>query len=103
NIATPGVTDPTTIVLFNSGQATGAAMSRTVFNDQGGSLIPPGGAPYRGTFRPAQALSAFNDNGGIPFDQSDINGNWKLRVIDTSVNGSGGTLSGWGLVVNPNA
>ena len=48
----------------------------TVFDDAAGTPISAGVAPFAGTFRPDQALSALNGK--------QMNGVWKLRVNDTA-------------------
>jgi subtilisin-like proprotein convertase family protein len=92
--------DPTTIVLFDAGDASGTTMSRTVFSDEAGAGVAPGGSPYRSTFRPDGLLSLFDDP-GTPYSQSATNGTWKLRITDTTANGSTGTLNNWGIIINP--
>ncbi|HEY9402983.1 MAG TPA: proprotein convertase P-domain-containing protein [Pyrinomonadaceae bacterium] len=55
----------------------------TVFDDSAATSIAAGSAPFADSFRPEQALSAFN---GKP-----AAGIWKLRVTDTA-NGDSGTI-----------
>jgi subtilisin-like proprotein convertase family protein len=93
--------DPTTIVLFDAGDASGTTMNRTVFSDEAAAGVAPGGGTYRSTFRPDGFLGLFDDLPGTPFGQSGTNGVWKLRVTDVNGNGSTGTLNNWGLIVNP--
>ena len=50
--------------------------THTVFDDSAATAISAGIAPYAGSFRPEQPLSAFNGKNQI--------GTWKLRVTDTA-------------------
>jgi len=58
----------------------------TVFDDDSSSNVADASAPFRGTFRPEEALSAFA--GG------DANGPWTLRVEDQAFF-DGGSLNRW--------
>jgi subtilisin-like proprotein convertase family protein len=60
---------------FGSG-ANSCAGQPTVFDDSAAASITAGAAPFAGTFRPEQALSAFN---GKP-----TAGTWKLKITDTA-------------------
>ncbi len=60
---------------FGSG-ANSCAGQPTVFDDSAAASITAGTAPFAGTFKPEQALSAFN---GKP-----TAGTWKLRITDTA-------------------
>ncbi|HEX7180496.1 MAG TPA: proprotein convertase P-domain-containing protein [Thermoanaerobaculia bacterium] len=74
---------------FGTG-ANSCAGTPTVFDDSAAAPISAGSAPFAGTFRPDQPLSALN---GKP-----TNGNWKLRIRDTA--GSDvGTLFCWKLQI----
>jgi len=65
----------------------------TVFSDTAASRITSTtAAPFTGTFKPVQALSAFD---GAP-----LSGSWKLKVVDDSF-GDIGTIDAWGLDVAP--
>lgn len=46
----------------------------TVFDDEAAQSISSGSAPYAGSYRPLEALSAF--------DGTDPNGTWRLRIFD---------------------
>jgi subtilisin-like proprotein convertase family protein len=60
---------------FGSG-ANSCAGTPTVFDDSAAVSITSGTAPFAGTFRPEQALSAFNGKSSA--------GTWKLRIADTA-------------------
>ncbi len=60
---------------FGSG-ANDCSGQPTIFDDSAAALITAGTAPFAGTFRPEQALSAFS---GKP-----SGGTWKLRVSDVA-------------------
>lgn len=76
--------DGTTVILsnnrgssgdnFGSG-ATDCSATHTVFDDSAATAISAGVAPFAGSFRPDNPLSAFNGH--------QMNGTWKLRIADT--------------------
>lgn len=68
---------------------------RTIFNDSAVTSITSASAPFRGTFRPEQPLSAFRGKFG-----SDVNGTWHLRIADDTAGGLG-TLHCWSILVFP--
>ncbi len=85
-----------TVTLLSAGTASGSNLTSTVFDDQAAGAITTGSAPYRGTFKPAQALSAFDDG--------PIGGVWTLSVRDSVGEAAprragAQTLVSWG--VNP--
>lgn len=69
--------------------------SMTIFSDDGPTDIAAGTAPFLGSFKPQQSLSAFRDKFGAA-----VNGLWKLRVQDQAVADSG-TLQCWSLELSP--
>lgn len=69
--------------------------ARTVFDDAAPTSITAGAAPFVGTFRPEQALSAF-----IGMTGSNVNGTWRLIINDDS-GGAVGTLRCWSLFISP--
>jgi subtilisin-like proprotein convertase family protein len=79
------------LVAPNS-QNSGQNFTSTVFDDTATQKIAPGGAPYSGSYQPAQPLSAFN---GIQQQ-----GTWQLKVNDTLA-GNTGALNSWGASVTP--
>jgi autotransporter-associated beta strand protein len=91
--------DGTTVELSsdNGGTAsdygTDCANGRTVFSDSGLTSIVSASAPFVGTFRPEQPLSAFNE-----MSAADAAGPWTLRVVDDS-GGAVGTLRCWTLTI----
>lgn len=77
--------DGTTVLLSDNRGGTGdnfgtgandCSGTHTIFDDSAAVAISAGTAPFTGSFRPEQPLSAFN---GKP-----SNGVWKLRVTDTA-------------------
>lgn len=60
----------------------------TVFDDEASTSIAAGGAPFTGSFRPDQLLSAF--------DGQDAFGTWTLRVADQAWMDTG-SINAWGL------
>ncbi len=47
-----------TVTLLSGNGASGSNLTNTVFDDEAAGAIGTGSAPYSGTFKPAQALSA---------------------------------------------
>lgn len=79
--------DGTTIDLVNrtpAPLATGANFTNTYFDDQSAYSINFGLAPYTGSFKPVQSLSAFNGKNSL--------GNWQVIVTDLAA-GPGGTAA----------
>jgi len=77
--------DGTTVVLSNarggSGDNYGSSCStRTVFDDDASTLIGSGTAPFVGTFKPEQPLSAFSGK-----SKAAVNGTWTLRITDNAL------------------
>ncbi len=60
----------------------------TILNDSATTAIASGTAPFTGSFRPTRPLTQFNN--------TDVNGNWILRVFDRA-SGNTGTLRAWSL------
>ena len=80
--------DGTTVVLSNSRGGSGDNFTNTVFDDEAATAIGSGAAPFTGSFRPDQPLSAF--------DGKSVNGTWRLHVVDAA-GADVGTLSDWGM------
>ncbi|HEX2911743.1 MAG TPA: S8 family serine peptidase, partial [Chloroflexia bacterium] len=78
----------TTITLVARRGGSGDNFTNTYLDDSATVAISSGTAPFTGTYRPEQALSAFK---GQP-----ITGNWTLNVSD-AVNIDTGTLQGWSI------
>ncbi|MFI5458491.1 MAG: proprotein convertase P-domain-containing protein [Isosphaerales bacterium] len=80
------------VPLFSGvGNGTNTAnFTNTIFDDNSGTPIQSGGAPFFGTFNPQQSLANFAN--------LDAKGTWTL-VINNATSGSGGvgTLNGWSL------
>jgi serine protease len=82
--------DGTTVTLFDGRGGTGDNLTDTTFNDEATTSIAAGVAPFRGSFRPEQLLSAF--------DGKNARGVWELRVTDR-VSLDVGRLLNWSLIV----
>ena len=86
--------DGTRILLFNRAGGSGDNLLNTTFDDSAGVAIAGSAAPFTGTFRPTQLLSALN--GKNP------NGVWKLEVRDVYA-ADGGYLDNWTLTLRRTA
>ena len=90
-----------TEVLLSAGNGAGGhdygtgCAAMTFFTDDATKTITAGTAPFVGTFRPQQPLSAFRQKSGAA-----VNGRWKLRVQDLAAADSG-TLHCWSLELSP--
>jgi len=82
--------DGTRIILFNRHGGSGDNLLGTTFDDAGSIGIANGSAPFSGTFKPYQLLSALN--GKNP------NGVWRLEVRDY-YRLDGGKLDNWTLTL----
>lgn len=82
--------DGTEVTLVAEGDATGTDFTGTVLSDASITFFSGGLAPYNGTYRPNERLSAFN---GL-----DPNGDWILRVSD-GTSGNDGVLKAWGITL----
>ncbi|HVU90072.1 MAG TPA: proprotein convertase P-domain-containing protein [Pirellulales bacterium] len=80
----------TSIPLVSHSGGTGQNFTNTTFDDQAGTAITSGTAPFNGSFRPASPLSAVIGQ--------NAQGNWRLVVSDT-VSGNTGVLNNWSLSV----
>jgi serine protease len=65
-----------TITLFNRRGGSANNLTGTVFNDEATTAVSAGAAPFSGSFRPEQALSAFDGLNPV--------GTWTLRVQDVA-------------------
>jgi len=82
--------DGTRIILFNRHGGSGDNLTNTIFNDAATVGIANGSAPFNGSFKPTQLLSALN--GKNP------NGAWRLEVQDY-YRQDGGYLDNWTLTI----
>lgn len=64
----------------------------TILNDSASATIGSGTAPFTGSFKPSNPLTAFNSNPGI------LGRYWKLSITDTS-SGDTGILAKWCLII----
>jgi autotransporter-associated beta strand protein len=69
--------------------------NRTTFSDLAITAITSASAPFVGTFRPEEALSAFNERFGAA-----ANGTWRLRIADDTAT-TAGSLQCWSLFISP--
>ena len=81
----------TTVRLANRNGSSGDNFTSTVFDDEAATAISAGAAPFTGSFRPVQPLTAF--------DGQTIAGTWTLRVADVAGEDVG-TLSAWNTKTN---
>ena len=77
------------------GSACTPLTNRTTFDDAAPRSITTGTPLFVGSFRPEQALAAFDGKTGTA-----VNGTWRLRIKDNFV-GNVGTLLCWSLTVIP--
>lgn len=82
--------DGTEIDLSSDNGSSGDNYTNTIFDDDASALITSGTAPFTGTFKPEQALSAFTNK------QS--GGAWILRVYDDA-NSDTGSVRSWSLTI----
>ncbi len=94
--------DGTMIVLSSDNGGTGDDYgtdcligSRTHFTDSAASSIIGASAPFSGSYRPEQQLSAY-----IGMEGGAVNGPWKLVITDDS-GGATGTLRCWSVILSP--
>jgi subtilisin-like proprotein convertase family protein len=83
-----------TILLSGNRGGGGNNFTNTTFDDEAATAIGSGSAPFSGTFRPEQALSAF--------DGLNAQGTWEL-IIDDQVALDSGELLSWSLIVSGTA
>ena len=78
----------TTVTLSNRNGGSGDNFINTVFDDEAATAIGSSSAPFTGSFRPDQLLSAF--------DGQDAFGVWTLRVADRAARDVG-SINRWGI------
>lgn len=83
--------DGTHVLLVSGEGSRGDHFRRTVFDDAAPQSIQGAAAPFRGTFRPEESLTAF--------ENKDAQGMWKLIVKD-NVPQDGGSLNRWSLTID---
>src|SRR5262249_30866742 len=81
----------TTVTLFNRRGGSGDNLTNTRFDDEAGTSIASGAAPFNGTYRPDGLLSAF--------DGQSTKGTWTLRVTDNASLDTG-RLLGWSITAS---
>lgn len=85
--------DGTVVNLVSFVGGSGDNFDNTRFDDSADNSIQSSAAPFNGTFKPNEALSAFKNKS--------INGTWTLTIFD-SANLDGGSLNFWKLSIVPN-
>ncbi len=83
--------DGTRVVLFQDLGGSSDNFSTTTFDDEAGTQISSGSAPFNGTFRPSGSLSILDGKVGL--------GNWRLEITDDA-GGDEGTLNNWSLDIS---
>lgn len=78
----------TEVVLSDRRGGSGSGFDSTLFDDEAGTALANGAAPWAGAFRPDESLAAFSGESGA--------GDWTLRIEDLT-EGIGGRLLGWSL------
>jgi subtilisin-like proprotein convertase family protein len=78
------------VKLFANVGLDGHNFHNTVFDDTASQSITTGSAPFTGTFRPQEALSAFNGQDAL--------GKWHLEISDDSL-GDTGVVNSWSLSI----
>jgi subtilisin-like proprotein convertase family protein len=86
--------DNSYIELSDYHGGSGHNYTNTVFDDQATTAISKGTAPFTGSYKPDQALSAFNGYS--------TKGNWSLYVYDGARYDTG-TLNSWSMIVTGNS
>jgi large repetitive protein len=82
----------TRVLLFDRRGGNGDDLQGTIFDDQAGTAISAGLAPFIGSFRPEQLLATLR--------AQDTLGNWVLEITDNE-GGDVGTLINWSLDITP--
>lgn len=80
----------TRVLLFNAIGGLGQNFVNTVLDDSAATPIGAGTAPFTGTFRPAEMLSAFVAQQGT--------GTWTLEITDMAL-GEVGTIENWSMAI----
>jgi subtilisin-like proprotein convertase family protein/subtilisin family serine protease len=80
----------TRVELSTGNGGSGDNYTNTVFDDEAGTAVTAGTAPFTGSFRPEGLLSAVDGQGA--------NGNWVIEITDTA-GGDVGVLTDWDLIV----
>jgi subtilisin-like proprotein convertase family protein/subtilisin family serine protease len=83
--------DGTVITLIDRVGGSGDNFQVTYLDDEAGSAISNGTAPFDGSFRPTEAFTAF--------DGISITGDWTLAITD-NVAADEGTLNAWSLFID---
>jgi len=78
----------TQVMLSDNRGDWGENFTETIFDDSAATAIASGSAPFTGTYRPDQPLSALN---GI-----DPNGTWQISIYDVATDDTG-ALRWWSL------
>jgi len=82
--------DGTRVELFTDVGGNGDHFTGTILDDQAGTSITSGAAPFAGTYRPEGSLSAFNGRNAV--------GTWTLEITDDKFLYRG-TLHSWSITI----
>jgi len=85
-----------TINLFSGVGGGGHNFTTACLNQSAPASIITGSAPFNGTFRPQETLGNANNN-------SNGNGVWKLRILDTYPMADTGTVNSWAITFGADA
>jgi subtilisin-like proprotein convertase family protein len=83
----------TTVLLANRRGGSGDNYTNTVFDSSAATSIASGFAPFSGTYRPEQSLTAFNGQ--------NASGTWSLIIQDVAFLDSG-RLNSWSITITSN-
>ncbi len=82
------------IVLVSNAGGGGDNFTNTVLDDEAATSVQSGVAPFAGSYRPFQPLSALDGLTG-----ANVNGTWSLEVSDVATDDIG-TLNSWDVVIS---
>ncbi len=79
------------IVLFQDVGGSGNNFSGTILDDEAGTSITSGAAPFAGSYRPTGSLATY--------DGMSVTGTWTLEIFDDAAQDQG-TLNAWSLLID---
>ncbi len=80
----------TVVELFTDVGGAGANFTATTLDDEAGTSIAAGSAPFTGTFAPEGSLGSYDGETSV--------GTWTLTITDDTP-GNAGTLNSWGIAI----
>ncbi|MFM9944357.1 MAG: CotH kinase family protein, partial [Bacteroidia bacterium] len=84
--------DNTVIELTTGNGGSGKNYDNCLFNNNSGTKISAGKAPFSSVYKPEGSLGILNNGSMNP------NGNWQLLIVDTKQNKDTGSLVNWSLI-----